>query len=390
MVTDKDIALGTGAARIPERLLLAHARGEVLFLAGAGVSRFACLPSYAGLVKRVYERLDPSVHSVMISTSDNPDISGLTTQQQVEVLRFRKDEYDVVLGMLERRLEGQPDHTSLVRDAVRDILPSAKPAPIHRALLRLADRASALAIFTTNFDLLFETAARGMRLRTQSYSLGGIPRPTRNREFNGILHLHGALERHPTRTSNLVLSDQDFGEFYMRRRVVPDLIYDAARLYHLVLVGYGAKDPPMKYLLDSVAADVARFTDIRERFIFVGVESQDDIELHDWRARGITPIPYLVQGGEHSHLQDTIGRWARLSAINGDRRLLDREIGKLVRVKRHLATDEQCDLLEHFFRRSGKNERQRLSQVASSHSPDIGWIQAIQGVLAEATGEDHL
>ena len=39
------------------------------------------------------------------------------------------------------------------------------------------------------------------------------------------------------------------------RRVVPDLIYDAARLFNLVLVGYSANDPPMRYLLNAVAAD---------------------------------------------------------------------------------------------------------------------------------------
>ena len=31
--------MGPGLAAIPERLLLAHARGEVLFIAGAGISQ---------------------------------------------------------------------------------------------------------------------------------------------------------------------------------------------------------------------------------------------------------------------------------------------------------------------------------------------------------------
>jgi hypothetical protein len=73
-----------------------------------------------------------------------------------------------------------------------------------------------------------------------------MPRPTRQTEFAGVLHIHGALDSNPLRFSELVLSDQDFGEFYLRRRVVPDFIYDAARLFHLVLVGYSANDPPMR------------------------------------------------------------------------------------------------------------------------------------------------
>ena len=66
-----------------------------------------------------------------------------------------------------------------------------------------------------------------MRSPVQTYALGGIPRPrpTSNPEFNGVLHIHGALDRNPEKTSDLIISDRDFGEFYLRRRVVsrPDL-----------------------------------------------------------------------------------------------------------------------------------------------------------------------
>ena len=171
----------------------------------------------------------------------------------------------------------------------------------------LADRGGTVTIITTNFDLLFEKTARNIKPPIQTYSLGGIPRPTSNPEFNGVLHIHGALDRNPKRTSDLIISDQDLGEFYLRRRIVPDLIYDAARLYNLVLVGYSANDPPMRYLLNAVAADVARFSDLKERFIFVGMSEDNSVELEDWRACGITPIRYDVQNNNHSQLQAYIG-----------------------------------------------------------------------------------
>ena len=38
---NRKISLGDGLAAIPERLLLAHARGEVLFIVGAGVTKTA-------------------------------------------------------------------------------------------------------------------------------------------------------------------------------------------------------------------------------------------------------------------------------------------------------------------------------------------------------------
>ena len=239
--SERIIPLGPKLAAIPERLLLAHARGEVLFIAGAGISRSVNLPDFRGLVIKVYEELDSSVHAVI---SDIPseacnqwtvDLSTLTNQQAAEVKRFIAADYDVVLGMLERRIDGQPHGASRVREEICKELRShgTKPALIHRALMTLADRGGATTIVTTNFDLLLEHAVKRSLPSVQTYSLGGIPRPGRKNDFSGVLHIHGALDRDKSRVSDLIVTDQDFGEFYLRRRVVPDFIYDAARLCRL-------------------------------------------------------------------------------------------------------------------------------------------------------------
>ena len=285
----RTIALAPDLPAIPERLLLAHARGDVLFLCGAGISIPAGLPDFRQLVLDVYRTLDRSVYEVLNkATSEmrppsNPEPSALTDLQRAEVKSFVAGEYDVVLGMLERRLDGLTREDSKVRTRVAELLRSShslrasarggmaaetsdadkprinQPAPIHRALIRLADRGGTTTIMTTNFDLLLESASKRLRIPAQSYALGSIPRPTRRREFSGVLHIHGALTRDTSRYSDLILTDQDFGEFYLRRRVVPDLISDAARLFHLVLVGYRADDPPMRYLLHAVAAEEALY-----------------------------------------------------------------------------------------------------------------------------------
>ena len=99
---DIDIVLGQCLAPIPESLLRAHARGEVLFIAGAGVSRDAGLPDFRKLVVEVYEELDSAVYSVIsrIPSSNNnqeaPDLSNLRDGQKAEVKRFQRGEYDVV------------------------------------------------------------------------------------------------------------------------------------------------------------------------------------------------------------------------------------------------------------------------------------------------------
>jgi len=391
--SDRLIPLGAGLAAIPERLLLAHARGEVLFIAGAGISQSVDLPNFRGLVLRVYEQLDIAVHEILSGiplTAHNKwriDLSSLTDQQAAEVKRFLGGDYDVVLGMLERRIEGRSHGKSRVRQAVESVLliPGIKPAPIHRALMHLADRGGAVTIVTTNFELLLEDAAKRSRPVIQTYALGGIPRPGYGDDFAGVLHIHGAFDRNSARTSDLILTDQDFGEFYLRRRVVPDLIYDAARLFNLVLVGYSANDPPMRYLLNAVAADGNRFGGFKERFTFVGGNPPDPHLLEDWKGRGITPIPY-DDSKDHSALLATLERWAALSAINGKRSLVDAEIKRIVRKSRGASIDAERDLFDHLFRRCDMKERERLSALASAKKADISWLEAI----AEIAGDTYL
>lgn len=391
---DRVISLGSRLAAIPERLLLAHARGEVLFICGAGISRPVGLPDFRDLVVDVYGVLDASVHHIL---SDLPrgtcnqwevDVSTLNDAQRAEVKRFTAGDYDVVLGMLERRLDDRTRGDSRVRKAVAERLRDGgnKPAQIHHALMRLADRGGASTIVTTNFDLLLERAGKRRSSSLQTYSLGSIPRPSRQADFAGVLHIHGALDPNPTRVSELVLSDQDFGEFYLRRRVVPDFIYDAARLFHLVLVGYSASDPPMRYLLNAVAADGTRFDDLKERFTFFGTNAPDPVALEDWKGRGITPIRY-DSGGDHSALRATLERWAELSAINGRRDRVDAEMRRIVKAPRHSAADEDRDLFDHFIRRSNTSERVRLSALASDAKADLGWLDAIVEISAEKERE---
>jgi NAD-dependent SIR2 family protein deacetylase len=374
---------------VPEKLLLAHARGQVLFIAGAGVSMPAGLPDFRKLVVDVYARLDKGLHAVIAGSKDDEvgDLSGLTSQQIAEVRRFKRRDYDVVLGMLERRIDDRPSGTSRVRATVAEVLRAAggRPAPIHKALMKLADRGGFSTIVTTNFDLLLQNSANA-KAKLQTYSLGGIPRPGRSGEFSGVLHIHGALDRNSKRTSDLVFTDRDFGEFYMRRRTVPDFIYDAARLFHLVLVGYSADDPPMRYLLNAIAADGIRFDDLKERFTFVGVATPDPVLFEDWKGRGITPIAYDTKD-QHQSLLDLLERWAALSAVNGKPGKIDTEIKRIVKLPRNAADEADRDLFDHLVRRGNASERIRLSSLASKAGADTGWLDAIAEIALERESE---
>ncbi len=381
---EREIAFGANLPPIPERLLLAHARGEVLFICGAGVSMPANLPDFRRLVIEVYEHLDTGVHTVLETVDrhrpslEGIDCADLTASQLAEALRFVKGDYDVVLGMLERRLDNQTDRGSRVRQTTIDLIRARakQPAPIHKALMRLANRGGATAIVTTNFDRLLEIAGRRIGAGVESYALGSIPRPMRHTDWSGVMHIHGMIDPSPKRHSELVISDQDFGEFYLRRRAIPDFIYDAARLYHLVLVGYSANDPPMRYLLNAVAADGQRFDDLKERFTFFGTEQSDPVALEDWKARHITPIPYSDHAG-HQSLCDVLERWADLSAITGDPARVEREIRRIVKRGWNSADDADRDLFAHLFRRGNTKERAKLAALASQSGADIEWLNVI-------------
>ena len=381
---DRQISLGDGLPAIPERLLLAHARGEVLFICGAGISKPANLPDFRKLVLEVYQKLGDNVHHAIAGTPcDACDqreygCTNLNPVQNAEVKRFKQKDYDVVLGMLERRLDHKAQNDSIVRKTVVEILRTGgeSPASIHFALMRLADRGGTVTIVTTNFDRLLEASGKSLAYPVESYALASIPRPTRRPEFAGVMHIHGVLEQKQSRISELVLSDQDLGEFYLRRRVVPDFIYDAARLFHLVLVGYSANDPPMRYLLNAVAADEIRFPDFKERFIFFGTKKNDPVAIEDWKARGITPIPYDSKDS-HAVLSLTLNRWAMISPHNSRPKAIENEVKRIVKTDRFNSSDSDKNIFDHLLRRSNVSERTQLSKLISQEKADLGWLDAI-------------
>ena len=130
----RTVSLGPDLPAIPERLLLAHARGEVLFICGAGISLSAGLPNFRDLVCAVYGTLDSAIHECLRNASRDehgrltPDFTGLTHRQTAEAKRFIYEDYDVVLGMLERRLDGdrRTHEDSKVRATVVELLRSPR------------------------------------------------------------------------------------------------------------------------------------------------------------------------------------------------------------------------------------------------------------------------
>lgn len=376
----------------------------MLFIAGAGISRQApaCLPDFGKLVHQIVGKLDEAMAAHLQAQSEQPrgqvalgELPSLNAEQAAILGRIRDKEYDVALGMMERRMDRDQDSAGVVRRAVADILRLTEGhAPIHTSLVRLADRGGATAIATTNFALLLESAARARHKPVQRYGLHDIPRPSLLPEFGGVLHLHGALDPDPGRHADLVLTDRDFGEHYLRRRAIPDLIYDAARIFHVVMVGYSLTDPPMRYLLNAVAADGQRFSDLRERFAFVGMDMGGDTlaradreaELATWKGRGITPIPYDKADG-HRALADVLAAWADLSP-HDVRNRAGREVRRICRLERAAASESSAAMFGHFVRRGSDAEQRRIAVTIRDLRADPAWLDGALEIVREKGGAE--
>lgn len=388
---DTSIVFGKGLPSIPERLLLAHARGDVIFICGAGISKAAKLPDFQELVLNVYKTHDPPLYEVLKVLKN--DSSNLNPAQKAETDQFLKKNYDVVLGMLERRLDGSKrDDSSVRKNVITCLREKNESASIHSSLIHLSNRGGAVAIVTTNFDLLLENASKRLQsenklfkdLSIESYSLGAIPRPSKNKYFSGIFHIHGALADDPNRISELILSDQDFGEFYLRRQFISNFIYDLSRLYHIVFVGYSVDDPPMQYLLKAIDADAKKFDDLKEKFIFY--ELADPVKEEMWKHRGITPIPYDSKD-KHKILTQTFKEWAKIFPVNEPNyEYIRNNLGCIENQTKNKSSPPVRDLFNHLLRRGSLKECIKFLKPIPEGTIGLELIDDIINILIEKEG----
>lgn len=295
---------------IPDDLLLAQEQGRIIFVCGAGVSRGAGLPLFRGLVEGVYQRLgeDWRLHPA--------EREGMCQGGKLE------GQYDRVLRCLERRLAASdaPRNRGMrerIRSAVKDVLSLPDNADLsnHLALLELSrDAEGRNRILTTNFDTLFERAWFEKSCSTiASYAGMAMPQP-KVANFTGVLHLHGRLrdprsELHASDTE-LVLTSAEFGDAYLRTGWASRYVYDLVRAYTVVLVGYQAEDPPMRYLLEALEVDRERYPDLQRVYAFASFElGNEELVQALWAAKAVEPILYRAEDDDHSALYNSLREW---------------------------------------------------------------------------------
>ena len=109
-----------------------------------------------------------------------------------------------------------------------------------------------------------------------------------------------------TRRLGFVLSSADFGRAYLADGWATRFVRELLQNYVIVLLGYSANDPPVRYLLEGLHSR----TDKTPVAIYAfDSGSEDDVQVR-WRDRGIRALAYTNTDSSYSALWDSLRAWA--------------------------------------------------------------------------------
>lgn len=245
-----------------------------MFLCGSGIS-VPQLPDFQSLVEYAYKKL-----GIEMDASEKRS--------------YKSQRFEEVLGALGRRLS---DQKALIR-AVSELLavPEDPQFDQHQTILRLSrDSNNRIIVVTTNFDTLFERALGQHGAKTHAQSFAGQSLPAAGSiDFSGIIHIHGRLAdpKLELDATPLVLTSADYGDAYMRSGWASRFLFDLARCKTIVLIGYSANDAPVRYFLNVLEADRARFPNLRPVYAFDAYEADPVDAEAGWGTLAVTPLPY--------------------------------------------------------------------------------------------------
>ena len=231
---------------------------------------------------------------------------------------FEQGRFEEVLGSLSRRLSDPDEFTRTVSDLLA--VPAAPNLHQHRTILRLSRNIdNRISVVTTNFDTLLERAVTDVMPdtlpRDMSFADQALPVPG-SASFFGIIHIHGRLRDADLDLveSPLVLTSPDYGDAYMRSGWAARFLFDLARCKTIALVGYSANDAPVRYFLNVLEADRARFPDLKPVYAFAAYEKDRQEASRGWDTLGVTPLPYC-KVNPRTGAQDHVALWRDLDAL---------------------------------------------------------------------------
>lgn len=283
---------------IPNALLQAHEEGNVIFFCGAGISYPAKLPGFKGLVDKIFSSVS-------------------ATLSEIEEKAYNAYQYDATLDLLERRLGQRAQVRRALAKALKPKVRAKGALDTHIALLQLATSSDgAVRLVTTNFDQLFDVAARKIKRKIPSYAAPMLPVPKRSR-WNGVVYLHGRITDplSDSELNKLVVTSGDFGLSYLTERWAARFVSELFRNYVVCFVGYSINDPVLRYMMDALAADKLQGETTLESYALVECEPKNEIaKTIEWKAKGVIPVLYEVphNSDDHSKLHLTLKAWGEM------------------------------------------------------------------------------
>lgn len=278
---------------IPDSLLEKRDKGQVVFLCGAGVSKPANMPDFSELTRDVIDFFDP------------PEMSPVAQEfkpwrEWIErVSDTPRASLDQIFHMLNLEY-GRNEVNSQVTKRLQVDADDSFHSQWHEIIMQLsADQEGNPQVVTTNFDLLFEHTSRGINCPT--HVPPAFPGIEHGVTLKGITYLHGRLQEPEASYHSYVLSSADFGRAYLSEGWATSFIQSLLTSYTVVLLGYSAEDPPVKYLLQGLNHDGG--SDSSNLYAF-DRGTQDEVDSK-WDDRGVTAIAF----SEYYQLWESLEAW---------------------------------------------------------------------------------
>jgi hypothetical protein len=261
----------TGDVELPDEILDAHERGELVFFVGAGVSRGkpSNLPLFDGLAKKL--------------------------AQMASYPYSKRGGLDFFIGQLESLPQGFDAHQH-ARTLISN--PKSRFNPLHSAVVNLAGIGGVFRVVTTNYDDHLASAARSASITVpDTWYAPALPL---GNDFAGLVHLHGSVRRSK---EDMILTDRDFGRAYITDAWAVRFLLPMFDRFTVVFVGYSHDDVIMRYLALGLPSRGKGMDSTRFAFT-------SDPKNSKWRYLGIRPIAYPVVGGHHHALMAALTAWA--------------------------------------------------------------------------------
>jgi len=231
---------------------------------------------------------------------------------EVQAQALKNGQFDTAVSLLEsikQTQEWRRDVREKLSELLKPDFSSPKSTQTHKSLLRLSTTDDKkMRLITTNFDTVFQKAAKEESIEIKEFSAPLLPVP--KKRWDGLVYLHGLLPTDKNGLDHLVISSGDFGLAYLTERWAARFVSELFRAYTVCFIGYSLNDPVLRYMMDAIAADKQLGESPPEMYAFGNYKASEyDKEEKNWRAKNVTPILYKNHS-RHYYLHETLAKWA--------------------------------------------------------------------------------